>query len=90
MKQKNNIPLQLVTIRLEDGQQGIFIGLPLTQSNIQNSNSYDKSFVNINFQNNQVSELWFSNVREVPTQTSLHELFEMVQAQLCRCNGSLH
>lgn len=71
------IPLQLVTIQLENGQQGVFIGLPLVTDQVQP-------------QENQVSDLWFSNVRGIPQNMSVDQLISLVQAQLCRCMGEMH
>ena len=71
------ISLQLVTVKLENGQQGIFVGTPLIpeQSDMQSS---------------QVSEIWFSDVRDLPDQLKLEELMDLVRAQLCQCNDQLH
>ena len=71
------IPLQLVTIQLENGQQGIFVGLPLIHDQTQE-------------QECQVSEVWFSNVKGVPQNMSVDQLMALVQAQLCRCMGEVH
>jgi hypothetical protein len=71
------IPLQLVTIQLENGQHGVFVGLPLISDQTQ-------------VQDSQVSELWFSNVKGVPQNMSVDQLMALVQAQLCRCNGEMH
>lgn len=71
------IPLQLVTIQLENGQHGIFVGIPL----IPDQDS-DKA--------SQVSELWFSSVKGIPEDMSVDQLMALVQAQLCRCLGEMH
>lgn len=71
------IPLQLVTIQLENGQHGIFVGLPLVSDEVS-------------MQTSQVSEVWFSNVKGVPHNMSVDQLMALVQAQLCRCMGEIH
>ena len=71
------IPLQLVTIQLENGQHGIFVGLPLIPDQAQ-------------FQHRQVSELWFSNVKGIPQNISIEQLIALAQAQLSRCKGEMH
>jgi len=71
------IPLQLVTIQLENGQQGVFVGLPLVTDQVTPGDS-------------QISELWFSNVEKISRGMSVDQLMAMVQAQLCRCRGEMH
>ena len=71
------IPLQLVTIQLENGQHGVFVGLPLIP---------DESHM----QTSQVSEVWFSNVEGVPHNMSVDQLLALVQSQLSRCMGEMH
>lgn len=71
------IPLQLVTIQLENGQHGVFVGVPLITDQVSSQDS-------------QVSELWFSDVKEIPQGISLDQLMALVQAQLCRCRGEVH
>lgn len=72
-----SIPLQLVTIQLEDGKEGIFIGIPLLA---------DAAAV----QANHVNEVWFSNVCSIPNSLPVAQLIEMAQAQLSRCQGNMH
>ncbi len=71
------IPLQLVTVKLDNGQQGIFVGSPIFAS--QND-----------MQGSQVSEIWFSDVRDLPDQLKLEELMQLVREQLNHCQKSLH
>lgn len=71
------IPLQLVTVKLDNGEQGIFVGTPIF------SNQND-------MQGSQVSEIWFSDVRDLPEHLKLEELMNLVQAQLCQCKNNLH
>ena len=72
------IPLQLVTIQLENGQHGVFVGMPLIADQ-----DPDKK-------GTQVSELWFSNVKGIPENMSVDHLMALVQAQLCRFIGEMH
>ena len=71
------IPLQLITVKLDNGEQGIFVGSPL----IADENGVKE---------NQVSEIWFSDVRDLPEQIKLDELMDLVKAQLYKCQESLH
>jgi hypothetical protein len=68
------IPLQLVTGCLDNGQQGVFVGVPLVGE--QNG-----------AQDGQIEDIWFSDIQEIPGQTNLAELLRLIQAQLCRCNA---
>lgn len=70
------IPLQLVTVCLENGQQGIFIGTPLVAEQGPDEQG-------------QIEDIWFSDVQEVPAQIVLTDLIRLLQAQLCRCQTSL-
>ena len=71
------IPLQLVTVKLDNGEQGIFVGTPIfaNQTDMQGS---------------QVSEIWFSDVRDLPDELKLEELMDLVRSQLSQCEKSLH
>ena len=71
------IELQLITVKLENGQHGIFVGTPLIQ---------DPSVI----QNNQVSEIWFSDVRGLPENMPLEQVIELVKAQLCGGRDTMH
>ena len=71
------IALQLVTVKLDNGQQGIFVGSPLL------SGPDD-------MQDSRISEIWFSDVRDLPDQIKLQELMELVQAQLNQSKTQLH
>ncbi len=68
--------LQLITIGLENGQQGVFIGVPL----ITEENSDLDS---------QVEEIWFSNIQEIPDNLSVKKLIHLIASQLCRCSATL-
>lgn len=71
------IPLQIVTVGLENGQQGVFIGVPLIR---EESSSMDS----------QVEEIWFSSIQEVPDDLTVKQLIGMVCDQLCRCQANIH
>ena len=66
------LALQLVTVGLENGQQGVFVGWPLV-SEIAAENS------------SQVENIWFSNIQQVPQNLTLEQLMELVRKQLCTC-----
>lgn len=70
------VALQVVTVGLENGQQGIFIGIPL----ITEENSDTDS---------QVEEIWFSNIQQVPNDLTVEKLVRLIAAQLCRCQASV-
>ena len=70
------ISLQLVTVNLENGQQGIFVGVPLMDDQTQDEEG-------------QVEDIWFSNIQEVPAQIKLVDLIRLIQSQLCRCQSTL-
>lgn len=72
-----SIPLQLMTVTLEDGQQGIFVGIPIIPDEAPEKK-------------NQISEIWFSDVREIPNGIPVAVLIELVQSQLCQCQGKVH
>jgi hypothetical protein len=68
------IPLQLVTVSLENGEQGVFVGVPLVAAQA----SEDAG---------QIEDIWFSDIQEVPAGTELADLIRLIQAQLCRCQS---
>ena len=59
------IPLQLVTVCLDNGQQGVFVGVPLVAEQ-----SLDED--------GQIEDIWFSDVQEVPAQMNLADLIGLV------------
>lgn len=73
------IALQLITVKLENGQQGIFVGTPL----IQEPHGLEGT-------QTQVSEIWFSDVRGLPDKMPLNELIELVKSQLRQCKETMH
>jgi hypothetical protein len=70
------IPLQLVTLNLENGQQGVFVGVPLLADQTVSEEG-------------QVEDIWFSNIQEVPAHMKLVDLIRLIQEQLCRCQSTL-
>jgi hypothetical protein len=70
------IALQLVTVCLENGEQGVFVGVPLVAEQASEDTA-------------QIEDIWFSNIQEVPAGTELAELIQLLQAQLCRCQSTL-
>jgi len=70
------IPLQLVTVCLENGQQGVFVGVPLVEEQLPEELG-------------QIEDIWFSDIQDVPASTGLEELIHLLQSQLCRCKQNL-
>ena len=70
------LALQLVTVGLENGQQGVFVGWPLVTEKTQENSS-------------QVENIWFSNIQQVPQNLTLEQLMELVRKQLCACMSTL-
>jgi hypothetical protein len=64
------LELQLITVGLDDGQQGVFVGLPLLLRDANNDCS-------------QIENIWFSDVKQVPDNLTMDELMEIVRQQLC-------
>ncbi len=71
------IPLQLITVKLDNGDHGVFVGTPL----IVNQDA---------MQSSQVSEIWFSDIRDLPDQMQLDELMTIVQDQISLCKKNMH
>jgi hypothetical protein len=70
------IGLQLVTVVLENGREGVFVGIPLITEKLSEDDS-------------QVEEIWFSDVQEIPDHMSVAKLIRLVVAQLRRCGATL-
>jgi hypothetical protein len=64
------IELQLITVGLEDGKQGIFVGWPLVSEDTA-------------AEDGQVENIWFSNIQQVPNSLTLEQLMELVRKQHC-------
>ncbi len=63
------LELQLVTVGMDDGKQGVFVGLPLVTEQMAEENG-------------QVENIWFSNVKEVPGNLTMQELMHLIGKQL--------
>jgi len=63
------LELQLVTVGLDDGKQGIFIGLPLLSQQDAESGG-------------TVENIWFSDIKNVPDSLTMDELMQLVVKQL--------
>jgi hypothetical protein len=70
------VGLQLVTVVLENGQQGIFIGVPLIRDSSQEGE-------------NQVEEIWFSDIQQIPDKLSVAKLLRLVADQLARGQATI-
>ena len=70
------IPLQIVTVCLENGQQGVFVGIPLVEEQAPE-------------QQGQIEDIWFSDIQDVPASMELEELVCLLQSQLCSCKQNL-
>lgn len=71
-----NLALQLITVGLENGQQGVFVGWPLvTEKSPENAS--------------QVENIWFSNIQQVPPDLTMEQLMELVRKQLCACMSTI-
>ncbi len=70
------IPLQLVTVCLENGERGVFVGMPLVPEHYSDELS-------------QIDDIWFSDIQEVPAQLTLDELIRLIRSQLCRCQAAV-
>ncbi len=70
------IPLQLVTLCLDNGKQGVFVGVPLVAEQRDEEGG-------------QIEDIWFSDIQQLPGHTKLTELLSLIQAQLCRCNAAI-
>ncbi|BAZ92498.1 hypothetical protein TspCOW1_26200 [Thiohalobacter sp. COW1] len=68
----SKLKLQLVTVDLDNGQSGVFIGLPL----ITDEHSDDEC---------QVEDIWFSDLQDLPEAMSLAQVIRMIREQL-RCS----
>ena len=67
------LALQLVTVELESGKQGVFIGGPLVTDDFTDAEC-------------QVENIWFSDIQDVPSNITLAELVSLVQRQICKCD----
>ena len=70
------LELQLITVGLDDGTQGVFVGWPLVSEETANANG-------------QVENIWFSNIQKVPDCLTLEQLMELVRKQMCQCTSTV-
>jgi hypothetical protein len=63
------LELQLITVGLDDGKQGVFVGLPLVSEQTAEHNG-------------QVENIWFSSVKQVPDSLTMEELMGLIGKQL--------
>jgi hypothetical protein len=70
------LALQLITIGMENGDQGVFVGWPLVSENP-------------GLDDGQVQDIWFSNVQDIPDDLTLKQLMELVRKQLCACRSTV-
>jgi len=70
------LELQLVTVGLEDGKQGIFIGLPLLSQQDADAGG-------------TVENIWFSDIKNVPDSLTMKELMQLVVKQLSDCMATV-
>jgi hypothetical protein len=63
------LELQLITVGLDDGTQGVFVGMPLISAETMDNSG-------------QVENIWFSNVKEVPDSITMEELIGLIGQQL--------
>lgn len=68
--------LQLVTVDLENGQRGIFVGVPLVEESVAESDC-------------QVEAIWFSDVQEIPRHLTVNELIQLLRAHLLHSRPAL-
>jgi len=70
------LELQLITVGLDDGQQGIFVGLPLlTKQKAETDGA--------------VENIWFSDIKTVPESLTREELMEIVRKQMYESMGTV-
>ena len=67
------LALQLITVELDNGTQGIFVGWPLVTEDMP-------------IENGQVENIWFSDIQDVPCNLTLEQLMELLRKQLCNCD----
>jgi hypothetical protein len=70
------LALQLITVELDNGTQGIFVGWPLVAEDTA-------------IECAQVENIWFSDIQEVPNHLTLEQLMELLRKQLCNCTETM-
>ena len=71
------IPLQLVTVCLENGQQGVFVGVPLVEEQLPEELG-------------QIEDIWFSDVQDVPASMDLQELITCCSLSFAAANKTFN
>jgi len=66
------LELQLITVGLDDGKQGIFVGLPLLTKHMAETDG-------------TVENIWFSDIKQIPDSLTMDELMEIVRKQMYDC-----
>jgi hypothetical protein len=66
------LELQLITVGLDDGKQGIFIGLPLLSQQAGDNGGH-------------IENIWFSDIKQVPDSLTMNELMQLVVKQMSDC-----
>lgn len=67
------VPLQLVTLDLDNGERGVFVGCPIVSDATPETDC-------------QIQDIWFSDVQDVPDELTLRQLIELLRQQLTRTN----
>jgi hypothetical protein len=70
------LALQLITVELDNGTQGIFVGWPLITEDAA-------------IEDGQVENIWFSDIQDVPNHLTLEQLMELLRKQLCSCTATV-
>ena len=70
------LELQLITVELDNGDQGIFVGWPLVREDTA-------------IEHGQVENIWFSDIQDIPDHLTLEQLMELLRKQLCHCTASV-
>lgn len=73
----SSLPLQLVTVNLDNGRTGMFVGMPLVEEQASG-------------EARQVEEIWFSSIKAVPGDLTVIQLLKLVRAHLMRHASTLH
>ena len=70
------LELQLITVELDNGGQGIFVGWPLVRENTA-------------IEDGQVENIWFSDILKIPGHLTLEQLMELLREQRWNCTGTV-
>ncbi|MDH5180239.1 MAG: hypothetical protein OEZ39_07255 [Gammaproteobacteria bacterium] len=73
----SELALQLITVELENGKQGVFIGGPLITDDYTEEET-------------QVDSIWFSEIQEVSDNITLAELLNFVTKEIRSRNNQLN